>query len=157
MKPMNPLDFHMLVIPPSCKLETNNFRGIVAIQFLISIKLSFKWALDEVSRTKLVYLPQWMVLYFLSTNTAHNWLSFINLTWWWKIDIRFEFCRVMSIEISLWHAKSMIIFQFCRWVIIGQKICLVLILFLNWYNLCHIVLFCLNWAYFVSFGNILSI
>ena len=42
MKPMNPLDFHMLVIPPSCKLETNNFRGIVAIQFLISIKLSFK-------------------------------------------------------------------------------------------------------------------
>ena len=57
MKPMNPLDFPMLVIPPSCKLETNNFRGIVAIQFLISIKLSFKWALDEVSMTKLMYLP----------------------------------------------------------------------------------------------------
>ena len=45
MKSINPLDFPMLVIPPSCKLETNNFRGIVAIQFLISIKLSFKWTL----------------------------------------------------------------------------------------------------------------
>ena len=67
MKPMNPLDFPMLVIPPSCKLETNNFRGIVAIQFLISIKLSFKWALDKVSMTKLVYLPQWDDPPFLST------------------------------------------------------------------------------------------
>ena len=135
MKPMNPLDFPMLVIPPSCKLETNNFRGIVAIQFLISIKLSFKWALDEVSRTKLVYLPQWMVLYFLSTFTAHNWLLFINLTWWWKMDIRFEIYRVMSIEISLWHAKSMTFFQFCCTVLFSHILRFIFIPYCNQYEI----------------------
>ena len=46
MKSMNPLDFPLIVIPPSCKEETNNFRGIVPIQSLISIKLSLKWDLN---------------------------------------------------------------------------------------------------------------
>ena len=44
----------MLVISPSCKWETNNFLVIVPIQSLISIKWSLKWALDEVSMTKLM-------------------------------------------------------------------------------------------------------
>ena len=113
MKSMNLLDFPMLVIPPSCKEETNNFRSIIPIQSLISIKLSLKWALDEVSMTKLMYLTQWMFLHFLSTNATQNWLLFINLTWWWKMDIRFVIYRVMPIEIRLWHTKSMTFFQFC--------------------------------------------
>ena len=118
MKSMNLLDFPMLVIPPSCKEETNNFRSIIPIQSLISIKLSLKWALDEVSMTKLMYLTQWMFLHFLSTNATQNWLYFINLTWWWKMDIRFEIYRVMPIEISLWHSKSMTFFQFCCTVLL---------------------------------------
>ena len=40
---------------PPRKQETSNFRGIVPIQFLISIKLSLKWALDEVSTIKLMF------------------------------------------------------------------------------------------------------
>ena len=40
---------------PPRKQETSNFRGIVPIQFLISIKLSLKWALDEVSTIKLTF------------------------------------------------------------------------------------------------------
>ena len=38
------------------KKETSNFRGIVPIQFLINIKLSIKWALNESSPTKLTFL-----------------------------------------------------------------------------------------------------
>ena len=44
------------ILPPPYKAETINFRGIVPIQFLISIKLSIKWALDECTRTKLMFL-----------------------------------------------------------------------------------------------------
>ena len=44
-------------------------------------------------------------------------------------------------------------------VIIGQKNMFRLIIQKekNWYNLSHIVLFCLNWSYFVSFRQFLQI
>ena len=79
MKSMNLLDFPKLVIPPSCKEETNNFRGIVPIQSLISIKLSLKLALDEVSMTKLMHLLQWDDHLFPCSFTTKNWLLFKNL------------------------------------------------------------------------------
>ena len=37
-------------------METTNVRGIVTIHFLIIIKASIKWVLDESSLTKLVFL-----------------------------------------------------------------------------------------------------
>ena len=40
---------------PPRKKEMSNFRGIVPIQSLISIKLSLKWAVDEVSMIKLTF------------------------------------------------------------------------------------------------------
>ena len=44
---------------PPYKMKTSNFRGIVPIQFLISIKLSLKWALDESSLTRFTFLCRW--------------------------------------------------------------------------------------------------
>ena len=41
----------------------SSFRGIVPIHFLISIKLSLNWALEEVSMTKLMYLYNGMILW----------------------------------------------------------------------------------------------
>ena len=38
------------------KVKKGNFRGIVYFLFLISIKLSLKWALVETSTTKLMFL-----------------------------------------------------------------------------------------------------
>ena len=79
MKSMNPLDVSMLVIPPSHKKETSNFRGIVPIQSLISIKLSIKKALDEVSMTKLMYLMQWDDPLLSCSFTTQNQLLLKNL------------------------------------------------------------------------------
>ena len=44
------------ILTPPYKAETINFRGIVSIQYLISIKLSLKWALDETFPTILTSL-----------------------------------------------------------------------------------------------------
>ena len=44
------------IIPPPHKQETSNFRGIVHIQYIISVKLSLKWALDKSSPIKLTFL-----------------------------------------------------------------------------------------------------
>ena len=41
---------------PPYKMKTSNFRGIVPIQFLISIILPIEWALDERYPTKLTFL-----------------------------------------------------------------------------------------------------
>ena len=78
MKSMNPLDLPMLVIPPSHKKEMSNFRGIVPIQSLISIKLSLKQALVEVSMTKLMYLIQWDDPLFSCSFTTQKRLLFKN-------------------------------------------------------------------------------
>ena len=70
------------ILPPSCKLKTKNFRAIVPIQFLIYIKFSLKWALDEVSTSKLMYLIQWEIDLASTSFTTHNWVLLKNLMWW---------------------------------------------------------------------------
>ena len=47
---------------PPYKMETSNFRGIVPIQFLISIILPIEWALDERYPTKLTFLCIMVIL-----------------------------------------------------------------------------------------------
>ena len=47
---------------PPYKMKTSNFRGIVPIQFLISIILPIEWALDERYPTKLTYLCIMVIL-----------------------------------------------------------------------------------------------
>ena len=49
-------------VPPVYKIETSNFRGIVPIQFLISIILPIEWALDERYPTKLTFLCIMVIL-----------------------------------------------------------------------------------------------
>ena len=52
------------IITPPCKRETRNFWGLVPIQFLISIKLYLKWALDESSLTQITFLLPLAILDF---------------------------------------------------------------------------------------------
>ena len=69
---MNPLDLPMLVIPPSHKKEMSNFRSIVPIQFLISIKLSFikispSWSVYD--KIDVPYTMGWSSIFMLIYNT----------------------------------------------------------------------------------------
>ena len=70
------------ILPPSCKLKTKNFRAIVPIQFLIYIKFSLKWALDEVSTSKLMNPIIWEIAIPSTSFTTHNWVLLQNLMWW---------------------------------------------------------------------------
>ena len=48
--------------PPLKKWETSDFRGMVPIWFLIYIILPLKWALDESSPIKLMFLFPFLIL-----------------------------------------------------------------------------------------------
>ena len=86
------------ILPPSCKIKTKNFRAIVPIQFLIYIKFSLKWALDEVSTSKLMYLIQWEIDLASTSFTTHNWVLLKNLMWWTKTDFRFGILSIKLIR-----------------------------------------------------------
>ena len=75
-------EFIDFILPPSCKLKTKNFRAIVPIQFLIYIKFSLRWALDEVSTSKLMNPIIWEIAIPSTSFTTHNWVLLQNLMWW---------------------------------------------------------------------------
>ena len=75
-------EFIDFILPPSCKLKTKNFRAIVPIQFLIYNKFSLKWALDEVSTSKLMNPIIWEIAIPSTSFTTHNWVLLQNLMWW---------------------------------------------------------------------------
>ena len=75
-------EFIDFILPPSCKLKTKNFRAIVPIQILIYNKFSLKWALDEVSTSKLMNPIIWEIAIPSTSFTTHNWVLLQNLMWW---------------------------------------------------------------------------
>ena len=75
--------------PPRRKKETSNFRGIVPIQSLISVKLSLKWALDEVSTINLTFPCVMEVLTILTILIAENFVTLFCFSTKFKIFKKF--------------------------------------------------------------------
>ena len=89
------LSIVQLIITPSAKQETGNFRGIVYFLFLISIKLSLKWALVETSMTKLIFLC--LIAWSKSRRSTKNFWQKKFLSDLQNIDIKF-FVWILSIK-----------------------------------------------------------
>ena len=86
------------------KNKMTNFRGIVPIQSLISVKLSLKWALDEVSTTKLMFpyiMGNGKFCMFLSLNGR----NFFSTDLWGPTNIFFYLAFLPAIVSLLFDLK----------------------------------------------------
>ena len=91
-----------LIITPSPKQETVNFRGIVYFLFLISIKLSLKWALVETSMTKLIFL--YLIAWGKSRGSTQNfWHNPASL-----VFVRFSKCWYQYFRMNIDYKEKII-------------------------------------------------